>query len=936
MTDARLRLRRHFLPWDQPLLPQAVDFLARGWEGGGPLDLASTLVVVSTRQSGRRLREALAIHAAHRQRAVFAPRVLTPDQLLTPAADTAVASELETLLAWTVVLREIDLAGCRDVVPVDPPQRNFAWASGLARTLVHLQQTLAEGGLRLADVAERAGEFPETDRWRQLGALEQIHAARLARDGLVDGPAARIAAAGNATPPAGVARVVVLAVPDPQQLAVRALASLASHVPVDVVVHAPAAEAENFDEWGRPRSEAWAHRVLTLPDFSTRVHLCSDPADQAARLAALARACGETEGRLAVGIADAEVVAPTESALRQARIPSFNPEGRLRQREGFYHLLAALAALVRNPEFATVAALARCPEILDWLRAKRGAAFSAARWLAGLDELHARHLPADLSTALQHARQLRDFPALAAELEAVQGLHAILTRGRFGESVSAALAELFAAASGAASPAWLESAEAWMEIVRACAAAEERMRGLARTDWWELALGVFGAGRQTEERPAGALELQGWLELPWEDAPQVVAVGMNDGRVPEAVAGDAFLPESLRVRLALKTNDARFARDAYLLQALASSREPGGRLDLLYGKWSAEGEPLRPSRLLLRCPDPELPARVAFLFRAPALPGPALAWRRAWPLRLPRRAPPTRVSVTALKAWLRCPLRFYLRHVLAMEPVDAAKTELDAFDFGTLCHAALEAMARDEAMRDCRDAGVLRDFLVAEFDRRMRQRFGAELTLPLLVQQESARQRLGKAAEIQARERAAGWVITAVERKFELPVSGLVVAGKIDRIERHEGSGAWRVLDYKTSDQAVDPVDAHLRGLRRGEAWPEWARWDGGARPRAWADLQLPLYRRLLAAEAGESPVECAYFNLPKAAGETGLRGWTDFTPELQAAAWRCAQGVVAAIQGGEFWPPRELTGREAELDEYAALFHGGAAASLVWEETAP
>jgi ATP-dependent helicase/nuclease subunit B len=293
------------------------------------------------------------------------------------------------------------------------------------------------------------------------------------------------------------------------------------------------------------------------------------------------------------------------------------------------------------------------------------------------------------------------------------------------------------------------------------------------------------------------------------------------------------------------------------------------------------------------------------------------------------------VSVTALKRWLRCPLRFYLQHVLGMEAVDPAKSEMDAFDFGTLCHGALEAMAREPSLHDCTAAEVLREFLLADFDRRMRARYGRELTLPLLVQQESARQRLARAAEVQAQERAAGWVITAVERKFELPVGGSVIAGKIDRIERHEASGAWRVLDYKTSDTAVDPADAHLRSLRREEQVPAWMRWTGGTRPRVWADLQLPLYRRVLAAEAGGAPVECAYFNLPKAAGETGLRVWADFTPALESSAWDCAQGVIAAIEAGEFWPPRELSGRDAELDEFAALFHGGAAASIAREEAA-
>ena len=86
--------------------------------------------------------------------------------------------------------------------------------------------------------------------------------------------------------------------------------------------------------------------------------------------------------------------------------------------------------------------------------------------------------------------------------------------------------------------------------------------------------------------------------------------------------------------------DMRFARDAYLLQALATCRARGGRLDLLLGKTSAAGDPLRPSRLLLRCPDAELPDRIAYLFRPAEVARANVPWHRAWRLR-PRR-PPTR------------------------------------------------------------------------------------------------------------------------------------------------------------------------------------------------------------------------------------------------------------------------------------------------------
>lgn len=932
-------VRRHFLPWDRPLLSQAVAFLADGWQGGAPLDLSALLVVVPTAESGRRLREALAAYAHGQGQAVFAPRVVTPDQLLAPSPGMAVASPLESLLAWTALLREIDLGGCREVFPVDPPERNFAWALRLARELTALQKELAEGGLRLADVVGRAGDFPETMRWQQLGALEQLHTARLARDGYLDPQAARLAAAQHPAPLAGVTRLIVLATPDPLPLALDALAVHARLLPVDVVIHAPPAEAEQFDAWGRPIPEAWEHRVLALPGFETRVQLCADPAALAERLVGFATVYRGTEGRLAVGVADAEVLPPVEGALRHAGVAAFNPEGRAHREEGFYQLLAALAALTREPDFAAVAALARCPDVLAHLAARLGSGFSAARWLAGLDELHARHLPADLAAAMRHAGQLRDYPGLPAGLAILGELQAMLTRGSFGESVSAALAMIFARRqpnpADPAQTAWVEMAGEWMELVRTCAAAEERHPGLARADWWELALRTFGDARRTEEKPAGALELQGWLELLWEDAPHLVVAGLNDGRVPEAIAGHAFLPESLRVRLGLKSNAVRLARDAYLLQTLAASRAAEGRLDLLYGKYSAEGEPLRPSRLLLRCPDVELAARVRFLFRAPELVGPAVAWRRAWQLTPPVRPSPARVSVTALRGWLKCPLRFYLRHVLGMTAVDPAKSELDAMDFGTLCHGTLEALAQEPALRDSTDAGALRKFLLGEFDRRMRARFGADLTLPLLVQAESAHQRLAKAGEVLARERADGWVAVEVEKKFELPLGGLVIAGKIDRIERHERTGAVRVLDYKTSDTAVHPAEAHLRNARNGESLPGWARVPIGGRERVWTDLQLPLYRRVLAAEFGRD-VACGYFNLPKAAGETGLELWADYTPELDAAAWRCTEGVGAAIRAGEFWPPRELTGRAAEQDEFAALFHGAAAASVAWTGVRP
>ncbi|MGA3006427.1 MAG: PD-(D/E)XK nuclease family protein, partial [Opitutaceae bacterium] len=848
------------------------------------------------------------------------------------------ASRIESLLAWTDVFRALDLEAFRDVFPVDPPARSFAWAFRLAREFARLQAGLAEAGLRLADVGKRAGDdFFETARWRQFGELESRQAEKLAALGLRDAQAAKIDAAQTPPLPAGVKKFVLLATPDPLPLALEVLAVHARTRPVDIVVFAPASEASAFDGWGRPLAASWDRRSLELPEFEQRVHLCADPAAQAEHIVAVARGYASPEGLLGVGVADNEVVPLLENAFSRAGLTAYNPAGRKRAGERLYHLLTALAAVAREPSFGAVEALARCPDFLAFLQTKLGREFSVARWLEGLDELRARHLPAHLAAAQAQAARWEQFSGLTPALEAMRELVDLLATDDFAAGISSALGAVFSGRQldpVRENDSRLESsAVAWMDLLREGATAAVRFPGFTTAEWWDLALPLFGESLATGDKAAGALELQGVLELLFEDAPHLVVAGFNDGSVPDSVAGDPFLPESLREKLGLKTNGARFARDAYVLQALVACRARSGRTDLLFGKTSVAGDPLRPSRLLLRCADEDLPARIAFLFRAPEPAQSNPAWTRAWRLAPRRRPAPEQVAVTALRDWLACPFRFYLRHGLGMTAVDPAKSELDARDFGGLCHGALEAMGREAALRDCTEAEVLRRFLLAELDRRARALYGEVLSLPVMIQLESARQRLSRAADVQARERAAGWVIEDVERKFVLTIGDLRVKGKIDRIDRHIGTGAVRVLDYKTSDSPAPPRETHLRAPPRGGTPPGWAVFDQNGRPRLWVDLQLPLYFQALTTEF-PGAVAVGYFNLPKAAGGTDLAWWDDYTPELHAAALRCAEGVCAAIREGEFWPPNEQM--RADLDEFATLFHHGAAASVAWEEAKP
>ncbi len=934
MVPAPANVTRHFLDWDRPLLSQAVAFLSGGWSGGGPLDLSRLLVVVPTGQSGRRLRAAIADHAAASGQAAFPPRIATPGALVAPGINSGAASPTQALLAWVAVLRGIEPGDFREVFPLDPPVRGFAWALRLAEKFTALQSELAEVGLGFADVPEalrraggQEGGFSEAGRWTQLGELERLQAAHLAARGLRDPQAARIAAADQPGRPAGIERIVVLATPDPIPLSLKVLSAHAGSLPVQIVVFAPAGEAAGFDGWGRPLPAAWDRRLLLRDNFERRVHLCADPAAQADRIAALARGYGSPDGLLAAGIGDPEVLPLLEGALARAGIESFNPEGSPRRADRLHHLLSALASLAGEPSFDAVATLARCPDFIAHLQSRIGTGFSPSGWLAGIDELRSRHLPATLASARLHAPALDRFPGLDRALAVVDELRETLTGRPFAEGAAAVPALIFGS-RGAALPRAEEAvlsdcAGAWMDVLDECAAAGA---DLSNAEWWELALRVFGEGRRTGDKPAGALELQGWLELAYEDAPRLVVAGMNDGSVPDAVIGDPFLPESLRETLGLKSNAARLARDAYLLAAIAACREKAGRLDILVGKVSAAGDPLRPSRLLLRCDDAALPARVEFLFRETQATRAGLPWNRAWTL-LPPAAPRiARIKVTAFRDYLRCPFRFYLAHALNMEGLDPQKAELDSMDFGTLCHAALEAMGRDPSLRDCTDPRALGDFLRAELDRLAGARYGTELSLPVIIQLESARQRLSRAAEIQAEQRRAGWVIQRVESGFSLTVGELLVQGKIDRVERHEKTGWWRVIDYKTSDTPVPALDAHSAAAGRNAASaPPIARFEIDGAARIWKDLQLPLYLEALGDEIGADAVG-GYFNLPKAVGETAVDIWEGYDEAWRAQARRCFRDVAAAIAAGVFWPPAEV---DPEQDAFPGLFHQGTRDSI-------
>lgn len=937
MNDARKKV---LLSWEGSAVGAVAEHLSADWREGETPDLGASLILTQTKEAGRRLMGALAVLADEAGGGLFPPLLGSPASLFRVEEGEEVASDLACLLCWEEVLGELTRGEFPNLFPAGGFESgDLGWRRSMAKALHGLRKTLSECDRGCAEVVEMNEEgfvLREPERWGDLAALEKLFLDRLEERGFRDPFLTVREVARNPSVPLEVRRVVLAGVSGFPKLAEVALEALLERgVEVEILSFGPEDESfeDLFDAWGRPLREAWEERSLALAE--ERLRLLSDERAQARAVTDAVQSMGAERGnQVALGVVDAAVKPWLRRMAEEAggtdedggeageNVLSYtDPEGTPASASSLFAVLAALSGLVEDASFRRASSFLRFPEVRRWLDGV-GAGVEERQLLKELDRLTEKAVPGRLSDAesLAYADFREVFLRLRELTEAVKD-------GRLVESLREFLQEAYAEeefsetdARGVAFTALAPEVFETLETIEGFGAAEGG-NGLA------LLLDALRGRRLPEVSEASALPMRGWLELPWMDAPWLLLVGFNEGRVPEALPGSAFLPEGLRKDLGLWTDEDRFARDAYLLHWLTASRRGsgGGRVDVLLGKWSVEGEPLKPSRLLFLCDGEDegaLARRVRTLFREPARKEEVPAWRFPW--RLDPGPAPTRerLSVTGFGDFLSCPYRFHLKKNLRMETFEADKVEADARDFGTLTHAALEDFGRDEDIRESDDPAAIRAYLLERLEVAFREHFGRRPGLALSEQKNSIRLRLEAFAEVQVEERRAGWVPIEAEGVMEADLNGFTVTGKIDRIDRHEVTGAWRILDYKTSDKS--PAENHWGPGTNPEAYPEYCLFEvpdsrGVIRTKRWTGLQLPLYRWW--AEGREDfegkSVSVGYFNLPAARAGVKALTWDALDDDLMASAMACAEGVAADLRTGWTGEPRSAV----KYDDYEALF---------------
>jgi ATP-dependent helicase/nuclease subunit B len=883
---------RIFLGYDSPFLPLLVERLLADRES-----LAESLVIVPTGQSGRILRE----HLAAAVTAILAPAVTTPGALL-HIEDPSVAPPWIEKIAWTEALTSIpagDWENYADLFPVPPDtgDGNPDWAVSLAAEITALRATLQEHRHNLFSASKFLASTPEAGRWENLARLETLAERQLSAWGYTS---RTTALRENFSLPAGTRNIILAGITEMPKCLEEELMAFGGKV--ISIIAAPESESELFSQLGLPL-ETWAARELPSHVVT---QIAADPAGQAALALAAVSEAGASSQEIALGCPDERSGAILARAFTENGWPAFHPAS-AQPMPPLVRWLTAWKDWLAKPTSRQLAALLSLPESAHLISGNR------AQKLTALNKLRNNHAAIE-PEAILNLPETDD--ALRASIAALLGQRRSFLSEHFPTAITAHLKALDPKSE---SPLTSRIADFLTEAAPLFPQTD-RSHGF----WLQTLLSWLPAPA-AEPSADRVIDVQGWLELLFEPGAHLVICGMNETFVPARPGGDPWLSENIRRALKLSAETDRHARDAYLLHAMLMMRRETGSAHLICGKTGAGGEILLPSRLLLRVPRAELVPTVENLFREIEPPESDLIWTRDWKWQPPAIDLPEKISVTALRDYLACPFRFYLKHLCKMGAPEPDRREMSARDFGSITHLVVEIWGNDAEKNRLTDSEKIAASLSATLDEVMLREFGKNPPLAVRIQTQSIRRRLEWFAAVQAQTAAEGWEILGIEEKFAIPSGAFLISGKIDRIDRHRDTGEIRVIDYKTG-KAENVELAHRRKItpktktpaHLPEGCPAFLETsDAKGKPASflWKNLQLPLYALARSIGSGDPPVP-AYIHLGQTEENVKLSTWDGFSRRDLESAKTCLDWITANLADRAFWPPAE----KVEYDDFVLL----------------
>ncbi|MDP2760669.1 MAG: PD-(D/E)XK nuclease family protein [Sideroxyarcus sp.] len=315
----------------------------------------------------------------------------------------------------------------------------------------------------------------------------------------------------------------------------------------------------------------------------------------------------------------------------------------------------------------------------------------------------------------------------------------------------------------------------------------------------------------------------------WRAFDAVLLLGCDADHLPSATDGGRWFNDAVRSSLNLPTRSTHAARqrdDLLALLAMHDSvlvtwqKEQNGEARLLSpflqilrdeheqaGGGDRTGKPVAPTLTLplrereqssrgasLALDERELDACLAAEEKQHA----ALLPQSVQPApRVRQETVPGSVSISAYNALVACPYQFYARHILHLNELDEVQEAIEKRDYGERVHGILQRFHECYAQVSGQDMAALETAL---------RQISEEVFADLLLHDFAARawlarwyQSLPAYLAWQTRREEDGWRYAESETKFDWPLEGVNLRGRIDRLDVRGEQKC--VLDYKTQSE---------------------------------------------------------------------------------------------------------------------------------------
>lgn len=347
--------------------------------------------------------------------------------------------------------------------------------------------------------------------------------------------------------------------------------------------------------------------------------------------------------------------------------------------------------------------------------------------------------------------------------------------------------------------------------------------------------------------PLRGIQVLGLLETRNLRFDTIYMLAVNDDVIPGKPGQDMLLPQKIRRMLGLETHTERERlKEYYFALALSGTSEA----HLFYTE--REGGREEKSRFVekLLWEDQKrrgttLPSEREFTVRYRVnLSNPEPGAVRKTDEMIAKFRNGHWFGASQLDDYLRCPLRFYYRHVLKLSVRENVSDEIDRTVIGTLVHDVLKVFFESACNVRLNRTHLDEERLENIIDTVARETFGKALPIPIQLSLRQVSRQLR--AFIRNHQMSLigdqEVVIQDLEKRLQVEKDGYRFAGRVDRIERR-GDRLF-ILDYKTGNirdsgriraEKIDPEDTST--------------WQKGI-----GSLQLPFYTLLYAQAHAVSP----------------------------------------------------------------------------------